>query len=176
VISDLRSNNDQNWEAAAASPFPAFRKASANIEFYLPRNGQFEKSMTDEWLRFTNGEKFTMESLGYVADMFPQVVESYGEKRVTGASKYNGSAKFWYPTLLLNLEIKKDLPPDGVEWLFVRVQAKEIKNGRMDLEVVILDEEGDLVALSHHVAMILSAARNTAKRGEEKPSEDNSKL
>ena len=39
-----------------------------------------------------------------------------------------------------------------------------IKNGRMDLEVVVLDEEGDIVALSQHVALIVGAERNLADR------------
>jgi len=66
--------------------------------------------------------------------------------------------------VLLNIDFKKELPEEGVEWLFVRVQAKQIKNGRMDLEIVILDEEGDIVALSHHVALVLNAERNIAAR------------
>ncbi|KAJ3554794.1 hypothetical protein NPX13_g10517 [Xylaria arbuscula] len=70
----------------------------------------------------------------------------------------------WYPTLTLNLDIKKALPPEGVEWLHVRVQTKHIKNGRYDYEVMIFDQSGDLIALSHHVAMVLDGTRNTAKR------------
>lgn len=71
---------------------------------------------------------------------------------------------YWYPTLLLNLEVKKALPEEGVEWLFLRVRAKQIKNGRMDLEVIVLDGDGDLVLLSHHVCFILGAERNLAAR------------
>lgn len=73
-------------------------------------------------------------------------------------------SKFWFPTLVLNIEIKKLLPPDGVEWLFVRVRPKQIRNGRMDLEVVVLDEEGDIVALSWHVALLVNGERNSRGR------------
>ena len=82
----------------------------------------------------------------------------------TGGSGKKPSARFWYPTVLLNIDFKKPLPEEGVEWLFVRVNAKQIKNGRMDLEIVILDERGDIVALSHHVALALGAERNVAQR------------
>lgn len=146
-------------------PFAAFRKASTNVQFYFPRKVQLDRSIADEWMHFNNGERFTMESLGYVADTFPQIVEAYrGDPSVQPA---DGRAwpKFWYPTLLLNLEIKKVLPPEGVEWLFVRVRAKQIKNGRMDLEVIILDAGGDLVALSQHVSLVVGAERNVAARG-----------
>lgn len=39
----------------------------------------------------------------------------------TTDKKKNTSAKFWYPTLLLNIDVKKSLPEEGCEWLFVRV-------------------------------------------------------
>ncbi len=74
---------------------------------------------------------------------------------------------FWYPTLLLNLDVKKALPDEGVEWLFVRVDTKQIKNGRMDLDIVIMDAAGDIVALSHHIALAVSVERNVSRRKED---------
>lgn len=89
--------------------------------------------------------------------------------------KNNLAAKFWYPTVLLNMDMKKALPEEGVEFLFVRTQAKKIRNGRFDLEVTIWDETGDVVVLSHHVCLVLSASRNTATRKRDAPA-DASKL
>ena len=66
----------------------------------------------------------------------------------------------------MNLDIKKSLPTEGVEWLFLRTMARKIHNGRLDLQVTILDEEGDLVALASHINMVLPASRNLAKRGD----------
>lgn len=171
-VRKLRDDCDANWALQQHMPFAVFRKATQNVKFFLPRNGQLMNSLADEWISFKSGEKFTNESLGYVADTWPQVVESYREElpgvalQKPDASKGNKPqwARFWYPTVLLNLDVKKELPAEGVEWLFVRVRAKQIKNGRMDLEVVIMDEAGDIVALSNHVALILSAERNMASR------------
>ena len=166
-------------------PFPKFRKAVQKIYVSLPRKGQVAKATADEWLCYSKlGERFTQESLGFVADMFPQIVETgfsraevqasvddkqnatggfEGDKPSTEVSlmKQKGQvAAFWYPTVLLNLDIKKALPPEGVEFLFVRAQAKQIKNGRMDQEVTIMDQEGDLVALSTFVSLVLGSERN----------------
>lgn len=58
-------------------PFAEFRKASNNVQFYIPRSGQLKKGLSDQWFRFSNGDRFTMESLGFVADLFEQVVEAY---------------------------------------------------------------------------------------------------
>ncbi|OCK84128.1 hypothetical protein K432DRAFT_320920 [Lepidopterella palustris CBS 459.81] len=151
----LKDNKDENWARQEKLPFPNFRKATQKVKWFFPRNGQAMKSLADEWLCFTNGEKFTNTSLGYVADMFPQIVENYKDEK---------AGPFWYPTLLLNLDIKKPLPEEGVEWLFARVRSKQIKNGRLDLEVIVLDEGGDIVALSHHVCLVLDAGRNLAAR------------
>ena len=151
-------------------PFAEFRKVSKKVRFFFPREGQKMRSIADEWLCYRNGEKFTNESLGYVADTWPQVVELFKRQDDPYALKdkelkeSNNTASRWYPTLVLNLDIKKALPEEGVEWLFVRVQAKQIRNGRMDLEVTIMDEDGDIVALSHHVSLILGADRNMAER------------
>jgi hypothetical protein len=39
----------------------------------------------------------------------------------------------------------------------------------MDLEVVIADETGDIVALSHHMCLVVGVERNISKRS--KPGE-----
>ncbi len=63
--------------------------------------------------------------------------------------------------MMMDVEIKKHLPAEGVEWLFVRTVAKEIGDGRMDLEVMVFamfdGEEGrmEMVALSHHVCLVI---------------------
>ncbi|MCJ1251486.1 hypothetical protein MMC30_008720 [Trapelia coarctata] len=180
-VKKLQDGTDPHWRLLEQMPFAAFRKASTNVQFYFPQKGQQGKSLTDEWIRFSNGEKFTTESIGYVADTFPQIVEAYRDDRSVQPADGRKWPSFWYPTILLNLEIKKVLPPEGVEWLFVRVQAKQIKNGRMDLEVVILDAEGDLVALSQHVSLVVGAERNIAGRekggvGQEKSGKEKTKL
>jgi len=160
----LRANHDEHGRSYSEMPFLSFRKASAKIDIFIPRTGQLDFSMVDEWIRFKNGERFTQDSLGYVADAFPQIVESFREHGQDSIPWQHRKGHLWYPTVLLNLEIKKVLPPAGVEWLFVRVRAKQIKNGRMDLEVVIMDDVGGLVALSQHVCLIVGADRNLAKR------------
>ena len=149
-LSKFDGDEDPNWGERKRWPFADFRKATLNVNW-------------------------TNESLGSVVDTFPQVIETYilgddpysidSEKSpAPKEGKKSGKVGFWYPTVLLNLDVKKALPKEGVKYLHVRLQAKQIKNGRFDLEIVVLDEGGDLVALSHHVCFAVSAARNTAAR------------
>lgn len=175
-ISKFDSDQDAHWGERKRWPFSDFRKATINVRSWFPRAGQPAPGVIDEWLCLRNGENWTNESIGSVVDTFPQIIESYileddpysidNEKSAAsgGEKKKTQGVGFWYPTVLLNLDVKKALPKEGVKWLHVRLQAKAIKNGRFDLEIAVLDEGGDLVALSHHVCFAVSAARNTAAR------------
>lgn len=154
-LAKLERNEDPNWKLQDKMPFSNFRRASQKVKWHFPRKGQALANLADEWLCFADGTNFTNTSVGLVADMFPQIVESYRDE---------SQGPFWYPTLLLNLDVKKALPPEGVKWLAIRVQLKQVKNGRMDLEVHVRDASGELVALSHHVGFVLDAARNMATR------------
>ncbi|KAF2149842.1 hypothetical protein K461DRAFT_270417 [Myriangium duriaei CBS 260.36] len=180
-VSALASDSDSKWQERKIMPFSDFRKASNKFRFFFPKEGQVEHSVADQWMALKSGEKLTNVTLGTIADMFPQLPEifrtetdPYSIKAETkgidteAEARKKGVAKFWYPTLLLNLDIKKALPEEGVDWLFTRTRAKQMKNGRYDLEIVVLDESGDIVALSHHVCFILPASRNLAKRSTDK--------
>ncbi len=178
-FSALESGNDPLWGERKEWPFAEFRKASLKVRSWFPRQGQRNAACLDMWYCFKDSHsRFTNESLGYVCDTFPQIIEQYVlggldpysiefEKRYTQEQQkkiMSHDARMWYPTLLLNMEIKKALPEEGARWLFVRLQAKTIKNGRYDLEVLCLDETGDLVAISNHVCFAVSSERNLAAR------------
>ncbi|KAI1767761.1 thioesterase-like superfamily-domain-containing protein [Hypoxylon sp. FL1150] len=156
----LAGGEDPNWVEQTDHPFPKFRKVSHRVRNCLPRAGQVLPGVIDQWLRFESGEPFTDESIGFVADHFPSVIVELWH-----AERHDKPPAFWFPTVVLNLDVKKTLPPEGVEWLFLRVRSTSIKNGRMDLEVVILDMAGEVVALSHHVVLVVGAERNLAARG-----------
>ncbi|KAI1382923.1 thioesterase-like superfamily-domain-containing protein [Hypoxylon trugodes] len=151
---------DPHWIEQTNRPSPKFRKVSNRVRTFLPREGQVALGLVDEWLRLESGERFTNESIGFVSDHFASVIEGLWRNERSDTRL----PPFWYPTVALNLDIKKILPPEGVEWLFVRVRTKCIKGGRMDLEVVILDQMGEIVALSHHVVLVVGTERNLAAR------------
>lgn len=165
----LHEDKDEHWARKAEMPFASFRKAVTKLQFHFPRAGHPHISIGDEWVRLATGEKITNQSLGFIADMFPMPVESFREREALEEEKNGDTGKkklaiYWYPTVLLNIDFKKALPEEGVEWLFSRCKTKQIKNGRMDLELTIMDAEGDIVALSHHVCMVLPVERNIAPR------------
>jgi acyl-coenzyme A thioesterase PaaI-like protein len=187
--------HDENYTYRGNDPFPSFRRAVQNIQIYLVRlekrpapdttTGR-PRALIEQWVRFTpqtrglhrKTGRWTNDALGFLVDMFPQVVESYvnpfveeaalGQRTQTELKQFLKSeeprAKFWYPTLALNLDVKKLLPEEGVEWLFVRVKAKAIKNGRFDLDIEVWDEGGELVASSVHASLIMDSSRNVTRK------------
>ena len=178
-FSALEADKDPNWGERKEWPFVEFRRATTKIRSWFPRQGQHSQACLDMWYCFRDpNSRFTNESLGFVCDSFPQIIESYlldnldcysvdFERRYSQNEQkkiMNHRARMWYPTLLLNLDIKKALPEEGVRWLLVRLQAKKINNGRYDLEVLALDESGELVAVSNHVCFAVGSERNTAAR------------
>ena len=62
-------------------------------------------------------------------------------------------------TTSISMQIKKQLPPEGVRWLFTRAQAKKIHNGRLDMEVLVTDPGGDLVAVSQQTVFFPAGPR-----------------
>lgn len=174
-LSKFEDGGCPNWLEQKSMPFAEFRKAGNRMRWYFPRQGQQMRSISDQWVCWSSGQKFTQEALGFVCDNFPLVVESYirdkpydvaAQKKQTSPERKDklNAARFWYPTLLLNLDIKKALPTAGAKYLFVRAQSKQIKNGRLDIEVTIMDEQHDLVAISHHVVLIVGSERNLSTR------------
>ncbi|KAI1084800.1 thioesterase family protein [Whalleya microplaca] len=182
---------DDAWEEtklpAASGPMHSLR----NWRFYLPRAGPLTPGMLDMWIRATSGKPITQAALPYVVDSFPfnsnaylaapemrQLLLGPSPRDPDHKSSSGGKAKedrdeegqvearasLWFPTVVMNLETKMALPEEGAEWLAVRVTSKQIKDGKFDLEVLVRDVEGDMVALSHHVALIVSIEKNTAKR------------
>lgn len=82
--------------------------------------------------------------------------------------------QYVYPTLCMSIEVKKD--PGCATWLFTEVICNKIQNGRFDQEVHVLDEEGDLVALSKHVCSAVPLKRRNPKNNTPQAGEDSSKL
>ncbi|CEI38436.1 hypothetical protein FVEN_g12139 [Fusarium venenatum] len=162
---------DPNWSLEASriqishlATLGFVRAVEGAFESYYRRQPA-RKGLEDSWIRLTSGERFTNNTLSLVVDAKPYVVEGWrplpdSKSREAGAVPFSRNDPFWYPTLVMNLDIKKVLPQEGVEWLFIRTEARKIEQGRLDLQVTILDQEGDLVALASHINLVLSASRN----------------
>jgi hypothetical protein len=136
-------------------------------------------------MRFSSGERIYQSALPYALDSYPfdlykylpepalsrlllqpppakkNLKEKDGNK--SDREPPDSRADFWFPSIYFHLEAKTLLPDEGTEWLLMRVTSKQIKNGMFDLDILVRDMEGELVALGHQVAMIVSMDVNMAK-------------
>ncbi|KAJ4113916.1 hypothetical protein NW768_011446 [Fusarium equiseti] len=163
---------DPNWSSEAGriqidhlASLGFVRAVEGVFESYYRRQPG-RKGLEDAWIRLSSGERLTNATLPLVADAKPYVVESWRPTPDESSERvpFSRNDPFWYPTLVMNLDIKKLLPDEGVEWLFIRTEARKIDQGRLDLQVSILDQEGDLVAVASHINLVLSASRNLGKK------------
>ncbi|TDZ67854.1 hypothetical protein CTRI78_v002633 [Colletotrichum trifolii] len=163
-------DRDPHWsqKAKLRGRSASFQRAHNHLEWYVPREGT-RRGTADIWLRFKDGHRFTNASLGYVVDAHSAMLEDWRPKRDEEQTPFRSDDMFWYPTLALNLEVKRALPEEGAEWLFIRCTTKVVRNGRLDLDVIVLDREENVVALSNHVSMVLSAERNLKARSHSTP-------
>ncbi|KAG0161382.1 hypothetical protein PDIDSM_8916 [Penicillium digitatum] len=173
-----RTGTDGAWRKLEA-PFTAFRKAAAQIELFGPgdvetQQKRSENMLIDQWARFRPGGdvsgRWTEAAVAYLIDMFPMMLDGFDAMSATATAKERGTslaeekAKFWYPTVTLNVDIKKHLPAEGVEWLYSRIETKVVRDGRTDIEVTVLDEDGEVIAIGTQIGLVVGASRNVGTR------------
>ncbi|KAL4746202.1 thioesterase-like superfamily-domain-containing protein [Aspergillus terricola var. indicus] len=151
------------------------------------------KQVVDQWAQFAPSgtpARWSNEAVVYLADIFPAALDRMGAMEATrllttdasentsagpagksGSAALNGRAttdqglvRFWYPTVTMNIDLKTRLPSSGVEWLHSRVVTRMVRGSSADLEVLILDQDGELVATSTQVALVVDPARNVKGR------------
>lgn len=181
--------DDENWELSQLPKLASHMRSLNNWCFYLPRNGPLTPGVLDMWMCLASGERITQETLAYMVDSFPwnlhsftmapevrKLRESEAAAAVVAAEQGQGDTggsgggdgrdqrlDMWFPTLVLDLEMKNELPEEGVEWLCMSVMSKQVKDGRFDLDVVVRDFGGEIVALSRQVGLVLMMRKNAEK-------------
>lgn len=185
-----KNGNDGKWKFTSVPPT---LYAAQQVKVYSPSSAllprtteERAKQVVDQWAELAPGgtpAQWSNEALVYLADIFPMALDRMGAMETLRAGTANvtaipstaqsgpdgvpkdlGLAQFWYPTVTMNIDLKSRLPPEGVKWLYSRVVTRMVRGSRADLEVLILDQNGELVATSTQVALIVDPARNTKGR------------
>ncbi|KAI9035848.1 uncharacterized protein KD926_002830 [Aspergillus affinis] len=67
-------------------------------------------------------------------------------------------------TLAVSTDIRKELPEEGVRWLYLRNEVKSIRNGGINVETLLFDEKMNLVAVTHQIGQLMSAEKKETKK------------
>lgn len=65
--------------------------------------------------------------------------------------------------LAMSMDIRQPLPEDGARWLYLRNEVKSIRNGGINVEATLFNENMELVAVSHQVGQLVSSGRKQMK-------------
>ena len=169
-----------------------YRRPQSYVKFFVPLQFR-DPSYRDCWLTPSDPSfAFKDEHLGFVGDMTLPIIDNFcgedgvgshaacvlaglkqkqeREEGVMPAADDEAGSSFATPiasvTLSLNMEIKRNLPAEGTRWLFSRSRARQISDGKMDNEVIILDEGGRLVAIVQQVHQLIEVP--TGRRSDAK--------
>ena len=147
-------------------PYPDFRRAAGQTDFFLLEDGEGDDFVVHQWARFKPGGKkgrWTSASVPYLIDLFPITLARMEVMANAAINKGDSTAKsnpWWFPTLALHADFRKELPDEGVEWLYSKVALRTVESGRTIIDVTMMDEKGDLVAVAVQTGLVMAAARN----------------
>ncbi|KAI2613922.1 thioesterase family protein [Hypoxylon fragiforme] len=157
-----------------------------------PRDGFPVDGICDAWATFLGDERMDATYLALMTDYIP----SMSDTLLRNGGFYDARANFakvdeWameHPgvpaeltnflkdaakltifnnTVTLDIEFKRRLPEEGLQWVFTRLASRMMEDGRLDAEVTLCDEKMDLVCVARQVILVLDAKR---KFGEAKSS------
>jgi hypothetical protein len=111
------------------------------IESYIPPAS--DPGICQQWVRWAPGvgDTFTISSLAFLVDCFIPFAEIYGIENRS------------FSTLSYSIEIKKAPPTAGWAWLFLRIELGTCIGGWQDYALVIIDDQCEVIALSHHTVL-----------------------
>ncbi|KAL3465087.1 thioesterase-like superfamily-domain-containing protein [Aspergillus heterothallicus] len=165
----VEDNGQSGWRKVTIA-HPKFRRASSRVELYEREDKASLSREVGQWARLRPDgpkgriENWTVESVAFLCDILPTALGRL--ERIVQDSLQGGEAPVpvWFPTLALNIDFKRCVLEDKHEWLYSHIHIKSVQSGRMDVQVVILDAEGELVAVATQVALVMSSERNLSKR------------
>ncbi|KAK4183164.1 thioesterase-like superfamily-domain-containing protein [Podospora australis] len=187
-IPDFNNWPDDHWlPARIVGPILPF---TSRFVYLNPRGGFTVPGICDGWYGFMNGERMDATYLALMTDVIPSMsdtltrnnglydahaafrkMEDWAETKdprtvavITNSVKEAMKAETHNATVTLDIEYKRRLPPQGLEWVFTRTAVRMMEAGRMDVEMTMCDETMGLVAVAQQMILVLPAQRKFAPR------------
>lgn len=128
-----------------------FRLVANNFRYWEPRDPK-SPSVENHWLGFKDERPMDVLAMALICDLMTPL-----------PLRVCDNERGWYPTLSLDLQFKQAPKADGL-FTYLQVESDSIKNGRFDITTRCFDSDHNLIAVSRHAALMVSAARNLSKR------------
>ncbi|KAI0872005.1 thioesterase family protein [Hypoxylon argillaceum] len=158
----------------------------------FPHNG-----LVDGWIRITSDEdRIDATFLGAMCDLVPSLSDTGLRNGVLyDAHTNHGIVRRWaesqsppgsgppavlavkretalaslivHQTITLDAEFKHRLPAEGLRWVHTRAGTRMTRGGRMDLDIVLYDENMELVCVAQQLLVVVDSKRKFG--GTQKP-------
>ncbi|KAL2846462.1 thioesterase-like superfamily-domain-containing protein [Aspergillus pseudoustus] len=133
---------------------------TAACRVYTPKGGPTPlwspavgQNRRDQWGKLDNGENFRLEHLGLLADIVAVIPINYQREGMKSLIKFN------VPSVSLTFDFVQD-PAGQKEWILNRATMNRLQNGRFDMDLLMIDEEGRLVAAIKHQSLMFERKRH----------------
>ncbi|KAF5024506.1 hypothetical protein F66182_3446 [Fusarium sp. NRRL 66182] len=177
----LAREPDENWIPVFlhGQIFPLPR----HWTYLIPRGGFPVAGVYEAWSTLNHG-RMDAATMALMVDMIPSLsdtllgndglwdahkisrtAEAFAEEHpgqvcnLTNSAAEAARASVINNTVCLEVEFKKRVPREGIQWVFTRAEAKQLAGGRMDLDVTLCDEDMDLVCHTRQVILVLDAQK-----------------
>ncbi|RYP74382.1 hypothetical protein DL771_003049 [Monosporascus sp. 5C6A] len=154
-----------------------------------PRRGFPVDGICDAWNTFLGGERMDATYLALMTDCIPSLsdtllrngglydvhrtfpqIEQWAKENpgvpaeLTNSLKEAMQTPLFNNTVTLDIEFKRKLPKNGVQWIFTRAESRMLEGGRLDIDVTICDENMDLLCIARQAVLVLDAKRKFRDR------------
>lgn len=131
--------------------YSEFRRVANKFQYWEPAP-HVNPAVQEQWLAFRDRRPMDILAMGLICDLMTPL-----------PLRVLPNERGWYPTLTLDLQFKKAPAAEG-QFTYLEVESESIQGGRFDITTRCYDVNHDLIAISKHAALMVSAARNLQKR------------
>lgn len=182
----LAHQPDDHWlPAIVAGEVLPFTRRQLVLNCGFPTDG-----VCDAWNTFQGDERMDATYLAMMADCVPSLSDTllsnhglYDARRnfemiqaaarenpgqpavLTNSYKELAKSNVFNNTVTLDIEFKRRLPEEGVQWTFTRAATRMLEAGRMDLDITICNEKMEYLCLARQVVLALDVSRKLGGDG-----------
>lgn len=148
------------------------------------RRGLTDVGIADNWSSWLGDGRIDSTNIAMMPDIIPcmsdtmmrtgglfdatrngELSKQWGEKNpgqvavIPNSTAQAMQAPFFNITATLDTEYKRRLPKEGIKWIFTRTATKMLKDGRMDADVTICNEDMELICYAQQTILVLPVER-----------------
>ncbi|KAI0199437.1 thioesterase family protein [Astrocystis sublimbata] len=160
----LPTQPEKHWLPAHVSG--EILNVTSNLIVLNPRGGFPVDGVCDGWYGYREdaGDQMDAPYLTMMSDLIPSMSDTLLQDHpgvpleVVNTASQALQASVYNNTVMLDIEFKRRLP-DGLRWVFTRVNTKMLREGRMDVDITMCDENMELLCSARQLILVLEAQR-----------------